>query len=284
MVEEKRKAILKNGKVGNYTVTNTGKLYSDNTGKEMKGTPQTTTGRLVVTVRADGEKMLDYIHRIVYRTFVDPNLNKDQKVEFKDGDPYNTSLDNLYLCDAYDDRMKTVNRLNQTVRDIADEFVRCNLSPSDIERKYHVDLSFVYKIFYRREFKSITEKYNFYRYGQVYNLNKPPYIKQLSGMLNNNRDKKEVIEMLMNQYGFAKAQAKYIYKASKRTYDRCYEDVGDYRFRIATMADWLVISMHNVDDATEILAVLFNIGKKDARKKIYNHATKYINEIRKEED
>lgn len=82
-----------------YMVSNTGKVWSQITGKIRK-TAFNTDGYEVIMLSRDGKQFGTFVHRLVAMAFL-PNPNNYPVVNHKDENPKNNHVDNLEWCSYY---------------------------------------------------------------------------------------------------------------------------------------------------------------------------------------
>lgn len=79
----------------NYSVSNTGLVRNDDTGKLLK--PQVTRGHYYCHPCKNGKWRNMYIHRLVAKAFI-PNPENKPQINHIDGNPANNHVDNLEWC------------------------------------------------------------------------------------------------------------------------------------------------------------------------------------------
>ena len=79
----------------NYSVSNTGLVRNDDTGKLLK--PQKTRGYYYVHLKRCGKLKNKYIHRLVAQAFI-PNPENKPQINHIDGNPQNNCVSNLEWC------------------------------------------------------------------------------------------------------------------------------------------------------------------------------------------
>lgn len=100
-----------------YQVSNTGKIRSLNylnSGEIRKLKPKVNKqNRLEVTLSKDNVKKIYILSRLILETFTGCRLSRNEIVEYRDGDPLNIDLYNLYVKTVSDKQKETYDKGNR---------------------------------------------------------------------------------------------------------------------------------------------------------------------------
>lgn len=90
-----KKKIIINGKETRYSVSNDGRVFNDETGRELKGTTKTNEYQSII-LTIDGESKTLLVHRLVAQAFCEnPNPNEYIIVDHINGNKHDNRAENL---------------------------------------------------------------------------------------------------------------------------------------------------------------------------------------------
>ena len=182
------KTIYINGYETHYSIFENGDIINNKTGKLLKvdfGTRNKDYPQVCIFYKnSDGEVKRAYrmIHRLLAEAFIyNPNSEKYNQVNHKDGDKSNWSLDNLEWCDqSYNMKHAYANNLREGYK--GEKNPSCKLSDNQIieicelyvsgmktseikkfleNKGVYVSQTYLDKLRRKKSRKDITEKYNF---------------------------------------------------------------------------------------------------------------------------
>ena len=262
---------LKDGTYMPYKISRDGVLVSNKTGKIMKGTPN-TNGRLVVTLRDGKIKKVDYIHRIVYRCFVQANLPDSVQLEHIDGDFSNNSVSNLRIAKHENDLPNMMDILNKVV----DELESAKNPPDIIAKNTNTTKQFVLDVYYKNIFYTQTKDKQFNEYGKKFNLESRFNPEELREMFKKEMSKSKIVKALVNKHHITKEFARYIV-------DQYYAElVNVIRGKTPDFStadehlflDDFIVRLNDIDAIVEIYNAKYKLGKKKSLEKIHKRINK----------
>ena len=90
-----KKKIIIDGKETRYSVTDDGRVFNDETGRELKGTTKTNEYQSII-LTIDGESKTLLVHRLVAQAFCEnPNPNEYIIVDHINGNKHDNRAENL---------------------------------------------------------------------------------------------------------------------------------------------------------------------------------------------
>lgn len=98
------KQIIVDNQVTQYSITENGKCYNNNTGKYLKGQISNSGYLNYNLTLPDGTKKRLYAHRLVAIAYI-PNIENKPEVNHKDGNKLNNNVDNLEWMTASENQL-----------------------------------------------------------------------------------------------------------------------------------------------------------------------------------
>lgn len=277
---KEKQVLLKDGTPVPYIVREDGVIISLHTGKIMPGT-KNHNGRLVVTLRNKSRniKEVDYIHRIVARMFINPNLT-DAVVNHKDGDLTNNAVSNLEVTTPADSAKS--NSIVDELAILSDHFKEGKLSPKQIADLYKIHESFIRHFYHKLLPVEKARGVDLTPYGIKFNLISRFDPVEIRKRFNGGATIKTVSKWLMSEYNITKQYATFIASDYYYNWRKTVQGKRDDDFSKADMIlyiDDLIVQFKDIEIILDLYTARYpDIGRKTAR----NYIIKQINKMKME--